>query len=235
MRPSGWKRRLIRLLVLVLTAGALAAGTVDSGLNSAEAFATPDGADAAVASKSGQPGAPEQRCGKKYLFGRPFSIEVAGKRIKCKNVRRIVASGCRIRLKQKWSCVSFRETKPFLVWFLTAEIFKPRWTTTIRFRRYPCSEAHVTPSLFKHLGKSFPTRRQMLADDLIRCEMLADASTQEVESAIGPPDERAHKRGHTYLYYLLGPERDSLFQIDSELFAVEVSGEKVKALSIVQD
>lgn len=128
-------------------------------------------------------------------------------------VRRILSSACRIRLKRTWSCMSFRESKPFLVWFPTAEIFDLRPTVEIRLERYPCSEARVTPSLFKHHTRGFPTRRQMLADDLMRCEMLNGASLEELEGAIGPPDERSDERGGSYLYYFLGPERDSLVRL----------------------
>lgn len=227
------ENRQLSLILSVLTVAVLYTGVGVPMPDGAKATANPT-ISTRLITAAGPPPTSEQ-CGRKRLFGRPFSIEATGEPIPRKNVRRIITSNCRIRLNQKWSCISQRGNKSFLVWFLTDEIFEPKLTTSIRFKRYPCSKAHVTPRLFEHHSKGFPTRRQMLADDLIRCEMLASASIEEVESMIGLPDERSDERNRTYLFYFLGPERDSLVQIDPELLGVEVSGGTVQTLFIFQD
>jgi hypothetical protein len=179
-------------------------------------------------------GSSQRDCGRKLLFGRPFSVRIVGARTRCGEVRHIVAPGCRIRLNQRWSCVPLRGEKPFLFWFLSDEIFAPRFTKVIVFERYPCSEAHVTPSLFAHHSENFPSRRQMLADDLIRCRMLHGLTLQQVEEMIGPPDERGNERSRTYLDYILGPERESIVRIDPEFLSVEIENGKVKEIYIFQ-
>ncbi|MGC1851794.1 MAG: hypothetical protein WA687_05075 [Solirubrobacterales bacterium] len=176
----------------------------------------------------------ERPCGKKAVFRRPFTVRVMGVRTPCSEVKRIIASGCQVRIGQKWSCLSLRESKPFIFWFLSDQIFEPRLTVGILLERYPCSEAHITSSLFAHHSKSFPSRRQMLADDLIRCNMLSGMSPQEVEDVIGPPDEQLDERGHIYFDYLVGPERESIVQLDPEFLSVEIANGKVKEVSFFE-
>lgn len=224
--------RRLSLIMSVLAIAAVYAGPGVLTLKGLEASAKP-AISMRVSTSAVRPDISEQRCGRQHIFGRPFSIEVTGKPIQCKNVRRIVASNCRIRLNRKWSCISRRENKSFLVWFLTAELFEPK-LTTIRFRRYPCSKAHVTPRIFEHHSEGFPTRRQMLADDLIRCKMLMGASIDEIESTIGLPDEHWYERNRTYFAYFLGPTRGSLVQIDPELLGVEISDGTVQTLFFFQ-
>jgi len=176
----------------------------------------------------------KKTCGSRAIFGRSFSISVVGKPLGCAMAKRISSSACRLRLHRKWSCFSFRESKPFLVWFLTRELFRKRLSTAIVFNRYPCADARVTPALFDLPLEGFPTRRQMLADDLIRCQMLAGGDMAGVEALTGPPDERSFEAGRTSFVYALGPERDSIVQIDEELLLVEFTGETVSSVSIYQ-
>jgi hypothetical protein len=74
----------------------------------------------------------------------------------------------------------------------------------------------------------------MLADDLIRCHMLRGAGLAQTEETIGPPDQRSTHRGHISFEYGLGPERDSIIQVDDEILLVEFAQERVASLSIYQ-
>jgi hypothetical protein len=92
----------------------------------------------------------------------------------------------------------------------------------------------VSPGLFTNTDGAFPTRRQMLADDLVRCKTLTRASPDEIEGTIGPPDQRSTYKQVTYFTYFLGPERESLVQIDPEFLSVSILDEKVVRVSIDQ-
>lgn len=93
----------------------------------------------------------------------------------------------------------------------------------------------MSRQLFEPLRKGFPTRRQMLADDLIRCHLLKDKTPTEVEAEIGVPEETSTSQGKTSFVYALGRERDSFIQIDNESLLVEFANEEVEFVSIFQD
>jgi hypothetical protein len=174
-----------------------------------------------------------RRCGTKELFAHRFQVEAQG--VRCSEARRVLSGPCAIHLKRQWSCFSYREDAPFVAWFPTEDLFKRLKYPAILLRRYPCSEAKVTPSLFGLFTKGFPTRRQLLADDVLRCELVAPGdSSPEVEEILGPPDEKETEAGHFFLVYGLGPERDSFFQIDSELLQIELRHGRVSRVSMVQ-
>jgi hypothetical protein len=178
----------------------------------------------------------EKPCGTREIFGQTFSVWVLGNPLSCAKARHISSVSCGVKIHRKWSCLSFRENKPFLAWLPTKELFKRHWSTTIVFRRYPCTDARVTPQLFGLPGNArvFPTRRQMLADDLIRCHMLRDEDLIQVEETVGPPDERSTSGGRISFEYGLGPERDSIVQVDNEILLVEFAQERVASVSIYQ-
>jgi hypothetical protein len=216
-------RRSIPLLSVVLLFGAVA--LICAAVTAAE---TP--ASGAVTSSKGQ-----KACGTKQVFGQTFSVWIMGKPLGCATARQISSAPCGIKLHHKWSCFSFPVNKPFLAWFPTKELYKRHWSTTIAFRRYPCTDAHMSPQLFGPLGKGFPTRRQMLADDLIRCHLLKGKNPAEVEAEIGAPEEIETNQGRTSFVYALGRERDSYIQIDNESLLVEFANEEVASVLIFQD
>jgi hypothetical protein len=165
---------------------------------------------------------PKISCGTKRVFHRPFAVHILGKPITCKRARSILSQGCGPRPDREWSCLSIRESGPFLVWFPSEEVFRGPWSTAIVFDRYPCSKARITPHLFSpSQSDEFPTRRQMLADDLLRCHLLKGVSPQGLQHKIGLPDERLSNGRRLTLVYWLGPERDSYVQIDPEGLRVD--------------
>jgi hypothetical protein len=181
------------------------------------------------------PSKAQKACGTKKVFGQTFSVWIIGQPLSCAKARQISSAPCGIELHNKWSCFSFPINKPFLAWFPTKELYKRHWSTTIAFRRYPCVDARVSRQLFEPLGKGFPTRRQMLADDLIRCHLLKGKNPTEVEAEIGAPEETSTSQGKTSFVYALGRERDSFIQIDGESLLVEFADEKVESVSIFQN
>jgi hypothetical protein len=216
-------RRSALLLSAALLIGAVASASI------AIATAKTLGAKAPPSSKA------QKTCGSKELFGHTFSVWVVGKPLTCAKARQISSASCGIKLHRKWSCFSFPVDKPFLAWFPTKELYRRHWSTTIALRRYPCADARVSPQLFEPLGRGFPTRRQMLADDLIRCHLLKDKNTTEVEAEIGAPEEIETSQGKTSFVYALGRERDSFIQIDNESLLVEFANGAVASVSIFQD
>ena len=159
-------------------------------------------------------------CGSQQVFQRNFQMVVRGKPIPCSQARRISSGKCRIRFKHRWSCFSFPAPDPFLVWFRSRQMFDKRWTTAVTFERYPCADAEVTSELFSKEPRGFPTFRQLLADDLIRCDLLINADKAAVKAMLGKPSSREKYRSSEYWDYVTGPERDSIFQIDPEYLAV---------------
>lgn len=169
-------------------------------------------------------------CGDTSLFGHTF--EVRADLVRCGQARRLIDAKCKLHIREKWSCFSLREEDPFVVWFLTSEMFKRRWTRVVYYERYPCSEASFAPELFAREPRGFPSVRQLLADDLIRCDLLAGQSYDQVKRLLGPPD--GGKPGK-FLSYVLGLERDSFFQIDPELLYVTFAKDgQVSGLNIYQ-
>ncbi|MFL5909496.1 MAG: hypothetical protein ACJ768_02840 [Gaiellaceae bacterium] len=161
----------------------------------------------------------QRDCGTKELYGHALRIHVAGKPIPCSQVREIVKGRCRDG--HVWSCFSFRSPAPILVWFRDRERFHKHWSTTIEARRYPCTDASVTPSSWAasrgDSSAAFPSRAQVLADDLIRCGLLKGKSYDEVRRLLGAPDEPVSRH---YLDYDIGLERDSFIQVDSEVLSI---------------
>lgn len=162
----------------------------------------------------------ESPCGQVEKLGRTFSLQVNGKKPSCRRAREIVAAPCKIRTKAKWSCFSQRAPGPFIIWFLSDELFERNLSRVITYERYPCSEAIVNADLFSTDPRGFPTLRQLLADDVIRCDLVADNTFNDVKDLLGPADERTSRK---YLYYQLGPTRDSVLPIDSEVLSIRFS------------
>ncbi|MFN8149594.1 MAG: hypothetical protein U0R24_00505 [Solirubrobacterales bacterium] len=158
-------------------------------------------------------------CGEATKFGHTFAVNSVGRETAptCGQAQRIIDGKCKVHLKRRWSCFSFQEEDPFILWFLTKEMWARHSTQVVYYERYPCSEANVTSELFARPPLGFPSIRQLLADDIVRCELLAGQTYSQVRKLLGRPD--GGKPGH-YVLYVLGPERDSFFQIDPELLAV---------------
>jgi hypothetical protein len=144
-----------------------------------------------------------------------------GRQLPCSHVRRIVAGPCRDG--RVWSCFSFHPPDPVLVWFRERERFQLRYSTAIEARRYPCGQATVTRRAWARAYHSsdttFPTRAQVLADDLIRCRQLRGLTRNDVTELLGPPESSVEEGD--FLEYTVGKERDSFFQVDSELLSIE--------------
>ena len=159
----------------------------------------------------------KEPCGTAEKFGHQFEVRVGGKPVGCPRAARIIDRPCRVRQKHEWSCFSFRERFPFIVWFPTKELFEPDWSTVIIYKRYPCSEATLSREEFFPTPRGFPTLRQLLADDILRCGLLEGTTYDEVRALLGPPmfGERGKR-----LSYDIGPQRDSFFQIDSEILSI---------------
>jgi hypothetical protein len=164
-------------------------------------------------------------CGTKQLFGKPLELRVVGERIPCSRVRRIVAGTCH-ETPRAWSCFSFRTPDPLLVWFKERERFARRWTTSIEADRYPCDQANVTADGWARARASrrsiFPTRMQVYADDIIRCDVLKGQTYEGVVALLGQPGSDEMFRGRRQLDWEIGPERDSFFQVDSDFLFVEL-------------
>jgi hypothetical protein len=194
---------------------------------------------AALAASNGFPPKPpvtdpgHRRCGLRTMFGHRFPIEAQG--ITCGEARRLAAQRCRARFHRRWTCFSAREDGPFVIWFPTAELFRRSLYPVVLLRRYPCSQARVSPRLFGKLERGFPTRRQLLADDVLRCHLLASGDeASKAEGLLGPADSHEAEAGRTYLVYFLGPERDSLIQIDPELLVVSLRAGRVTGVEMIQ-
>lgn len=184
---------------------------------------------AAPGTGAAEPGAASSKaksrvCGTKLLYGKTVTIRERGRVISCARVSRITAGGCRDR--RRWACFSVHPPGPVLIWFREKDRFKGRTSLLIEGLRWPCAEAAVTPEMWttaQTVGQSkFPTYEQVLADDLIRCGQLTGLTRDGVIALLGPADVETHNRGITYLDYEIGPERDSFFQIDSEVLSVQI-------------
>src|SRR4051794_4051204 len=166
-------------------------------------------------------GAAAKECGTKRLYGRSLPLLVRGQPVSCARVRHIVGGRC--DAGKRWSCFSLRPPDPLLIWFKERERFRRRYSTVVEARRYPCAQARVTRAAWRRAYqrlRGFPTRAQLFADDILRCHLLAGWSRQRVIHLLGKPYEHG---GH-YIEYVIGDERDSFFQIDSELLALGFRG-----------
>ena len=173
-------------------------------------------------------------CGSQQVFHRDFQVAVRGKPLPCGQARRIASGKCKIRMKHRWSCFSFAAPDPFLAWFRSRQLFDATWTTAIIFERYPCADAEVTRQLFETPARGFPSFRQLLADDVVRCDLLAGADKATVKAMLGRPDERGGRGSDEYWDYQTGLERDSIFQLDSEVLSVSFKHGIVKSVGFFQ-
>ena len=165
-----------------------------------------------------------KRCGTKQLYGRSLPVVVRGDPLSCERVRAIVRGRCADR--GKWACFSFHPPDPVLVWFRKRERFE-RVSTAIEARRYPCRSARVTRRTWRRAYRrlaGFPTRAQVLADDIARCDLLRGYSRRAALRLLGKPTWRESSRGKRYLAYDVGPERGSFFQVDSEVLLLRFDG-----------
>jgi hypothetical protein len=169
---------------------------------------------------------PPAKCGTKTLYGRTLTIRVVGKPMPCSKVRSIIRGSC--KTKKTWSCFSLHSPDPLLIWFRERERFKEKWTTTIEARRPPCTK--VTTEEWNTPGGGFPTRRQVLADDLIRCHQLLGMSRTAVLGLLGEPDDQSARE----VDWDIGLERDSFFQVDDEFLTVSFKHDLVSKVEIVQ-
>ena len=168
---------------------------------------------------------PAKECGTKQLYGHLLTIKVRGELDSCRKVARIVRGSCGDG--KRWSCFSFHVPGPLLAWFRSKERFDEHLSTLITARRYPCSEVGSVAEQWVAPTRKFPTRKQVVADDLIRCDLLASMEVGDVETLLGEADYVSTSHGRTFLDYTLGPERDSFFQVDSELLSVSFGSDGV--------
>jgi hypothetical protein len=175
----------------------------------------------AVPGAAQAPGGTPYTCGTKRLYGHKLLIRVRGERLPCSKVREIIRGRC--RESKTWSCFSFWPPSPALVWFREKDRFKETWSIAIEGVRYPCSEARVTSAAWRSGGGwAFPTRRQVMADDVVRCKLLRGKTYKQVVRLLGHGDHEERFHGKRYLDYYVGAERDSFFQIDSESLSIVI-------------
>jgi hypothetical protein len=175
-------------------------------------------ASVAMASGKDEPTSRKQTaCGTKVIYGRTLTLWVVGRQISCAEVAKVVADPCADG--KKWSCASRWPPAPVLVWIKSAERFARQSSTTIEARRYPCSEARVTAAMWRGPqpeASAALSYHQLLADDLVRCGQLKGKSYRQVIALLGRPLEGRRQPGAHYADWMLGAERDSMFQVDSE-------------------
>lgn len=173
------------------------------------------------AAAAGSPAATKGvRCGSKQLYGKSLRVYVVGTPIPCSRVAAIIRGRC--RAGKGWSCFSVHPPGPVLFWFRERERFKDEWSTVIEARRAPCGESRVTAEAWTTRDRSdaFPSRRQVLADDLVRCRQLRGQTYAQVVALLGAPDETDVSHGKRHAHWGIGNERDSFFQVDSESLSV---------------
>ncbi len=170
----------------------------------------------------------QANCGKKALYGKRLVLWVVGKQIPCAEATRVAAGPCTDN--GKWSCVSLRPPEPLLVW--------RHHGTVIEARRYSCSSATVTSTMWAAArpGESGPpTRHQMLADDLLRCGQLSGRTYRQVVALLGRPSEGSKEDTGRYADWVIGSDRDSMFQVDSEYLNVTFdTADRVRSAQLIQ-
>jgi hypothetical protein len=134
-------------------------------------------------------------------------------------VREIIRGRC--REGKTWSCFSAWPPGPFLYWFREKERFAPRFSTVIEAIRPRCRRVTVTRRAWRRAMRRryrvFPSKLQMLADDVVRCRRILRGKTRPaVVRLLGKP----HSREPRSILYEIGPERDSFFQVDSEILEI---------------
>ena len=164
----------------------------------------------------------KRECGTKQLYGRTLTRHVAGKPMSCERARAIAAGPCDQTLdRRRWACFSFRPPHAELVWFLEKERFRRTQSTVIEARRYPCSKAAFSRAEWQRAVASvgsdpFPTRLQVLADDLVRCPSLRGMTRARFVHYLGV---RAH--GKRRIELPVGDQRNSFMQTDPEYLNIE--------------
>lgn len=188
-----------------------------------------DGAEAAL---------PEAPCGTKTLYGKRLGIHVVGTGLSCAQARRIVWGSC--REGRVWSCFSFKPPAPVLVWFRESRRFARSLLPIVEAHRPPCRQAAVTRLAWRRaLGQrrlsAFPSRLQVLADDLVRCGQLDGERYAAVRALLGRPDTTEIVRGRRVADWELGLERDSFFQVDNEFLSLRFDRlDRLRSLEFVQ-
>jgi hypothetical protein len=157
-----------------------------------------------------------KECGSKQLYGHELTVKVRGE-LSCPKAQRIVRGPCDV-FGKPWTCLSTHVPGPPLAWILEDELFQERLSVVITTSRYPCREVGPIAEEWVGPSKDFPTRRQIVADDLIRCDLLARLNIDEVRALLGSPTYTSN--GGRFMGYTLGPERGTVFQIDSEVLSL---------------
>jgi hypothetical protein len=158
------------------------------------------------------------------VYHRELRLEVQGKDLPCPLIRRVVSRACRIRVERRWSCFSFHTPGDYMAWFRTRSLGSPNKPPRIEAKRYPCEKASLRAGWRRGL-RGFPTLRQMVADDIIRCGLLDGRSRSFVEEVLGQPDYGSSSSSTPYASYGVGLERTSYFQFDLEYLYVGYSAE----------
>jgi hypothetical protein len=71
-----------------------------------------------------------------------------------------------------------------------------------------------------------PSRLQVLADDIVRCKLLAGKTYHEVQAVVGRGN--AHREHHRhYIEVAVGERRDSFIPIDPEYFTLRFDRDDV--------
>jgi hypothetical protein len=173
----------------------------------------------ATSASSRESSAKAKKCGHRQLYGHKLTIKVHGEPLPCPKVRRIVSGRCDPN-GEPWFCFSFRAPGRPLVWIRAEERFERRPSTWIGASRYPCRSSGALAEEWRGPTQEFPTRKQIVADDLIRCELLEGKGVEEVEALLGEPLYNNLQRNGRFLGYTIGPTRDSFFQVDSEVLSL---------------
>lgn len=181
---------------------------------------------------------PTRECGTKQLYGRTLTIVERGELLPCAQVRTIVAGRCDVDGK-RWVCFSNWPPGPALVWWRRSETFRREWSVVIEAQRPSCAQSVVTAAAWREAGRwsdrhpdAFPNRRQLLADDLLRCRQLLGMPRAEVRALLGRPNLDSSR---THMSWAVGLERDSIFQVDGEVFSIAFGRDgRVRGVSFYQ-
>lgn len=171
------------------------------------------------------------RCGTKTLYGKTYTLYATN--VSCEETATITAAKCDV-FAEPWFCGSNHAPGPAMWWGKASEMFDEEPTTWIEARRPPCTK--VTAADWKRAKQQpddqFPTEQQLLADDLIRCKQLRRGMTW---AAVAKLLGNAGKRPGRDLSWMLGPQRDSVFQVDGEFLSVAFDRKrKVRSVGIHQ-
>lgn len=176
-------------------------------------------------------GGADTTCGTKTLYGKTYTLYAHN--VSCAEVKKITSRKCDV-FDEPWFCFSAHTPGPPLYWGKGDERFEEKASAWIDTRRPACARSEVTAADWKRAtaqrDDQFPTERQLLADDLIRCKQLRGKTRASVLKLLGRQDEGSGRS----LHWSLGPER-SIMQVDSELLGVEFDRKnRVRSLEIWQ-